>query len=263
MNLPPTLGSCNQSDVFFYTACDQQYFDEFAKPLINSVLYNTSFGLHLHVYNPRNDLLDWCLDRPRVSVTWEYVDSAAFEPAAQRWSREPNTAFEQQCYNRIMKSMEKGNDQSLLERMQKTYYACARFIRLNEIFSNQAVLAIDIDAVVRSAPAPLTDADFYIYFVSGRDPRYLAGGIWLNPVAGTKQFLSQYADQLIQHIDQDHLYWSLDQDLLLPLVPQFNTKQLPTQYIDWNMGTDSCIWTAKGTKKSHAMFVNEKSKYNF
>lgn len=159
--------------------------------------------------------------------------------------------------------MSKSNDRSILERMQKTYYACARFIRLNEIIGNQPVLAIDIDAVVRSNPPTLSaNKDFYIHFVDGTDPRYLAGGIWLNPTSGSRLFLQQYADQLGDYIEDDHLYWSLDQDLLKNLVPKFQTSQLPATLIDWRMHPTGCIWTAKGTKKNNAVFINECQKYS-
>jgi hypothetical protein len=47
--------------------------------------------------------------------------------------------------------MGKGRDANVLERMQKTYYACARFIRLAQLFHSTTALCVDVDAVVRKS----------------------------------------------------------------------------------------------------------------
>jgi hypothetical protein len=47
--------------------------------------------------------------------------------------------------------MQKGNDQSVADRLRKTYYACVRFIRLQEVFAESTtVFAADIDAIIRN-----------------------------------------------------------------------------------------------------------------
>ena len=51
MMLPPMQGILDQDNFFIYTAGDYEYFDEFGPTLINSVLRNTQFGIHLHLYN--------------------------------------------------------------------------------------------------------------------------------------------------------------------------------------------------------------------
>ena len=135
-------------------------------------------------------------------------------------------------------------------------------MRLAQLGVVHTALAIDIDAVVRQ-PVPVlgTDKDFFIHHISGRKARYLAGGIWLNNNAQCRTFLTHYADQLRSYIEQDYLYWSLDQDLLDAVVPKFHYGQLPAEYIDWNMNSTSYIWTAKGTRKELAAFVSEQQKY--
>jgi len=147
--------------------------------------------------------------------------------------------------------------------MQRTYYACARFIRLQQMFPPGAqVLAIDSDAVVRAdVPKLPATVDFYLHHISGRKARYLAGGLYLTGTAGSHGFLNSYSDVLNQAIDQDRLYWGLDQDVLNNIVPQYQHGQLPTSYIDWEMRPNSFVWTAKGQRKDLAVFVNELKKY--
>ena len=75
-------------------------------------------------------------------------------------------------------------------------------------------------------------------------------------------FLTEYSNTLIDYIRSDHLYWSLDQDVLESIVPKYRWEQLPMSLIDWNMSDSSCIWTAKGTRKDLDAFVKEKKKYS-
>lgn len=263
MKLPPMQGTCNLKDFFIYSACDQQYFNDFGESFINSVRVNTNHNIHIHLFNPTDQQIDYC-QRHGVGVTWEHVHQTLFVPAARRWAVPPCQEPLQTQYKRTTNAMSKGQDTSMIERMQKTYFACARFIRLAELYQDQTVLAIDIDAVVRcSLPELNSGPDFYIHHISGKRARYLAGGLWLNGTANCKRFLQEYAESLRANFDEDYVYWSLDQDALDPIVPRFNHGQLPVEYIDWNMQPTSYVWTAKGTRKDLAVFVNEQKKYNF
>jgi hypothetical protein len=261
MNLPNLQGTCNYSDFFIYAACDATYFDQFAAAFINSIQHNTAYPIHLHLFNPRPDQLSFCQQRD-VSVTWEEVPIHVFELAAKRWSSAPLTEPGKSRYERTVNAMGKGGDCTVTERLQKTYYACARFVRLSALYQNTAVLAMDIDAVIRAnIPTPGLDQDFYLHHIAGSRARYLAGGLWLNGADSCGQFLNYYAEQLTGWFEQDYIYWGLDQDLLDLIVPKFCHGQLPISYIDWNMRPSSCVWTAKGTRKNLAVFVNEQKKY--
>jgi hypothetical protein len=261
MQLPTLQGKLDQSNFFIYAACDHVYFRSFGSAFINSVRANTDYAIHIHLFNPTTDQIDFC-HRYRIGVTWEYAPQSLFTIAAQRWSTLPTTEPDQTQYNRTMNAMRKGQDSNIIERIQKTYYACARFIRLAELYTGQTILAVDIDAVVRN-PVPKLDTnyDFYLHHITGKRARYLAGGIWLNGGEQCKKFLQQYADQLRGYFEQDHAYWSLDQDLLDTIVPQFNHGQLPMEYIDWNMQDHSYIWTAKGTRKNLQAFKDAQKIY--
>lgn len=262
MILPPLNGTCHQSNFFIYAACDTTYFDEFGPAFIHSIRRNTNADIHIHLFNPTINQLSFC-QKQNVSVTWEVVSSELFLTAANRWRNAPLTEPEKNHYERTQNAMVKGKDNNILERMQKTYYACSRFIRLSELFNSTPVLAVDIDAVIRKPIPTLTaDYDFYVHHIAGKKARYLAGGFWLNVNANCKRFLGEYANQLISSFNQDYIYWGLDQDVLDSIIPKFNYGQLPMSYIDWNMKSDSIIWTAKGTRKELALFVNEQKQYS-
>lgn len=261
MHLPSLQGNFDQQDFFIYAACDHAYFHEFGTAFINSIKRNTDHNIHIHLFNPAPEQIDFC-QRQGVGVTWEHAHQPLFVDSAKRWHIVPVQEPHKSRYERTVNAMGKGHDRGVIDRMQKTYYACARFIRLAELYQGQRMMAIDVDAVVRSSlPDPGTDKDFYLHHITGKRARYLAGGLWLNGTESCKKFLSEYADQLRQWFEQDYVYWGLDQDLLDPLVPKYNHGQLGMEYIDWNMRPTSYIWTAKGARKELAVFVNEQKKY--
>ena len=261
MNLPELHGSCEQKNLVIYSACDSQYFDDFGPAFINSIQRNTQWSVHLHLFNPRPDQLEFCQQR-KVGVSWEFVSADLFKQSAKRWTQTPVHEPEKSRYDRTLNAMSKGNDLDIMDRLQKTYYACARFIRLADLYNHNVMLAIDIDAVVRKElPMLTTSNEFYIHHIAGKRARYLAGGLWLNGNTACQQFLKDYALELRSWFERDYVYWGLDQDVLDPIVPRYNHGQLPMSYIDWNMSPDSYIWTAKGTRKELAVFVNESLKY--
>lgn len=263
MLMPPLHGKLDQSNFFIYAACDHDYFNDFGPALINSVLQNTQFGVHLHLYNPTAEQIAYCNNRDRVSVTHEYAPIELFDVCAKQWataSADPELADRRR---RILTAMTKGKDTSIQQRIQRTYFASARFIRLQQLIQPTAqALAIDVDAVVRkNLPALDAARDFYIHYISGRKARYLAGGLYLTGNARGHDFLKEYATILKTNIETDNLYWGIDQDVLLDLVPKYQWGNLPSEYIDWQMQESGYIWTAKGTRKDLEIFVNEKQKY--
>lgn len=255
MQIPQLFGQMPTADFVIYTACDTEYFDQFAKTFCNSAKKNADCSVHLHIFNPRDDQLAWCAQR-NISRTWEYVDSAAFAPAASNLLTAGGEGL-----RRTQVAIAKSNDLNIPQRMAKTYYACARFIRLTEVHhSCSTVFACDVDAVIRkTVPRLSADSDLYIHQIFGAKARFLAGGLYLN--SGAKSFLKAYADVLRSKIEQDQLYWSVDQDVLDPLMPKFNYGQLPETLIDWNMKPASVIWTAKGARKNNTAFTEEQKKY--
>ena len=263
MKLPPLLGNLDQSGFFIYAVCDREYFDEFGPALINSVLRNTMHGIHLHLYNPTAEQIQYCRSVERVSITYEHVPIEQFAPAAARWehvSTDPELADRRR---RIITAMGKGKDISIQQRIQRTYFATARFVRLQQLIRpTSRLLAMDVDAVVRkNFPELNNNLDFYIHYISGRKARYLAGGLYLTGNNNGYNFVKEYAGLLKSSIESDSLYWGIDQDVLTDLVPRYRWGNLPMEYIDWEMQDCSYVWTAKGTRKDLAVFVNEQTKY--
>lgn len=263
MMIPPLQGNLDQNNFFIYVACDVEYFNEFGTALINSVLKNTAFGIHLHLYNPTPEQISYCRSIDRVSITYELAPIEIFNAAADRWKTVPTDPELADRRRRIITAMSKGKDTSIQQRIQRTYFASARFIRLQQLIRpNTRMFAIDIDAIVRSNLPDLDNSrDFYIHYISGRKARYLAGGLYLTGNSNGYNFLTEYATILKTNVTANNLYWGIDQDLLTALVPKYHWSDLPMEYIDWEMQDRSYIWTAKGTRKDLAIFVNEKKKY--
>lgn len=261
MIIPPVEGQFCQKDFFIYSAADEKYFDEFVPALAKSIKVNTKYSLHLHLYNPRPDQLEFCRN---YDITWtaEYVPLNLFEGMAKKFNSDDLNENLKSQKLRILTAMTKGDDVSIQDRLRKTYYACARFIRLKNFVKNyQKFLAIDVDAIVRQDFPLLDDRDFFIHYISGKKARYLAGGIFYT--GKNFNFFHNYTDSLENHVVNDTLYWGIDQDVLDNLVPNYNWGQLPLNYIDWDMKNDSYIWTAKGKRKDLEIFLNEKKKYSF
>lgn len=262
MILPPLQGSQPNTDFFIYSACDQSYFDQFARELINSIRVNSPNHLHLHIFNPRQDQLNHCAVQTNVTVSYEYVTADLFDQAAAQWASVTDPVRRSQL-ERTHNAMHKGQDRDLHHRMQKTYYACARFVRLAQLAGTASFMSMDVDAVVRSAIPRLSDQlDFYLHRITGARARVLAGGMYVNAQGRSSEFLNQYAQALQSSIERDCLYWGLDQDILDQIVPGYDCGDLPISMIDWNMQPNSVIWTAKGTRKDLPQFMAEQRQYS-
>jgi hypothetical protein len=262
MQLPELHGNLSFDDFFIYAACDEKYFDEFGKSFVNSVNKNSGCKLHLHLYNPRQDQIDFCL-KSNVSITYEYVIPEMFISAAQHWSTVPVDEVEKSRYDRILGAMQKSNDANIVDRLQKTYYACARFVRLKQILKpSNTFFALDVDAIVRKQIPFINGVnDIYMHSITGRKARTLAGALFCSSFRGF-DFVKRYSDILEKNIKDDYLYWGLDQDVLPGALANVSLGQIPMTYIDWEMRPDSTVWTAKGKRKDLEIFIVEKKKYS-
>jgi len=260
MIVPTRLGNNPPSSPFIYTAGDSHYFELHGKPLINSILTNTNYPIHIHLYNPNKKQLEW-LQQDRVTYSYEKISVMVFEDMVDDWLTRDyfDNHREKQMYDKgILYGREK-----LLDIIIKTYYACCRFIRLNEILSKGSrCLAIDIDGIViRDFQITMEneDKDFYLY--RKQSGEHLAGAILFTE--RSKQFLSDFANNIYAELERDNIYWFLDQVELDKCVAKYNAGLLPIGYIDWEMNENSYIWSAKGNRKSNCIFINEQQKYNF
>jgi hypothetical protein len=261
MITPPLLGNLDQPNFFIYVAADSVYFDQHARPLINSVLKHTpNYGIHIHIYDPRPDQLEFCRSRQGVSVTYEKLDLTQFKQVTAEWLTRTNFSNDRQ--RQMYKKGQTLGVENLNLLVRQTYYACARFIRLAELIRpGQRCLAIDVDGLVRGPfEHQLGPADFYLY-EKPKDGTHLAGAILFNGTVGSHEFLQEYAKQLRVSIEKNDLYWFLDQLILDQLVPRYHKGLLPMSYIDWAMRADSAIWSAKGKRKELDIFKQEQQQY--
>jgi hypothetical protein len=275
MILPQLQGSCPHNSFFIYAAADAVYFDLYGVPLINSVLRNTCHGCHVHIYDPRPDQIDWVKSQPRASVSWETTAPNQFDSAVDFWSQ---TTLPEPYHGRRNKmlGMKQLEPQTIAVWIRKTYYACMRFVRLAEMVTQPSrLLAIDIDGLVRDSFAikfPDDDKfDIYLYEKSKTDKKtgqsvktgHLAGSIVFTEKPQAHAFMQDLANTIRANIEQDNIYWFLDQTSIDSIVPQYRRGLLPLDYIDWRMNPASAIWTAKGKRKELEVFINELKKYTF
>jgi hypothetical protein len=261
MLLPPLLGNLDQDKFFIYAAADSVYFDLHARPLINSIITNTpEYGVHIHIYNPTQEQISFCRSHQTVTCTYEHVNEADFQHAADYWLTRSGLTNERQA--QMYKKGQKLGREELLKLIRQTYYACVRFVRLAELIRpGQRCLSIDVDGLVRSRFSDqIGPEDFYLY-EKPKDGTHLAGAILLNGTSGAYKFLQEYADQLRISIGEDDLYWFLDQFILDLLVTKYHKGLLPMSYIDWAMRPESAIWSAKGKRKELDIFKQEQHKY--
>jgi len=261
MMLPPLQGSLSQDRFFIYAAADSVYFDLHARPLIKSVLANTpEYGVHIHIYDPRPEQIEFCNNHPGVSCTFEYTDDLAFDRVCSYWQTRTNLTNERQ--QQMAKKGRSGGPVELKKLIKQTYYACMRFVRLAELLKpGQRCLSIDVDGLVRGKfSVDLGDAAFYLY-EKPKDGTHLAGALLFNGQSESHAFLQEYSAMLRTNIEQQELYWFLDQLILDQIVPRYRKGLLPMSYIDWAMKEGSPIWSAKGKRKELELFKQEQRKY--
>lgn len=261
MNIPTLQGNLDQPGFFLYAVADSLYFDLHARPLINSIRTNTpQHGVHIHIYDPMPGQVDFCRNQANVSCTFELTDPTEFQRATDWWLT--RTEFSNDRQRQMHKKGQRQGRQELEKLIRATYYACMRFVRLAQLMRpGQRCLELDVDGLVRGPfETNLGDADFYLY-EKPKDGTHLAGAILFNGKAGSHEFLQAYGRTIGQSIQNNDIYWFLDQVVLDQLVPQYHKGLLPMSYIDWAMRADSAIWSAKGPRKELEVFKSEQDRY--
>lgn len=257
MLLPELHGNKPTTEEFIFTAADSIYFDIHGVPLINSVLKNTQYSLHIHIYNPSQYQLDY-FKTPRVTVSYEYVNPDNFDTLAKQWY------YKKTFDNKRQKEMTlKGNIHGIVflsNLIEKTYYACCRFYRLSQVMNFPSTcLAIDVDGVARRNFSMHFKDDHDVFLYQKKCGGHLAGALLLTEQS--EDFLVNYSQEIKKNIENDNVYWFMDQVVLDEVIPKYNKGLLPMSYIDWEMNLSSAIWSAKGPRKNLDIFRNEQKKY--
>jgi len=262
MLLPPIQGKFKQDKFFIYVAADSVYFDRFGTALINSVMRNTDFGVHVHLYNPSQSQIKFVQKNPRTSATWEIVAPNQFDSAIEFWSQSSLPEPYAGRRNKMLGLKQFSDSADLANWIRKTYYACMRFVRLAEFVTTPtSFLEIDIDGIVRKPFVTVFNdgKDFQLY--QKEKGGHLAGSILFNQSSNSLMFIQQLAAAIKREIEADNIYWFLDQHCLDRLIPGFNRGLLPISYVDWHMRPDSAIWSAKGKRKELEIFKKELGRY--
>jgi len=247
-----------------FTAADENYFNLYAKPLINSIKQHLIYPVHIHLYNPSEETKLWCLTNS-VNFSYEIFDESLLEATFQRWQVPQIDA------NNIRKKNHMIKDPSDLTRLKqeikKTYYACTRFIRLAELLTRPTyIIMLDTDSIVRSNfVLPDTDVDIHVFEKNHKKhvpyTQHLASTIFYTGTNPSFTLIKEHAELIRDQYNNDALYWFLDQDTLDVAIQKCNKKSLDRTLVDFNMDAASPIWCAKGPRKFKEIYQNEIKKY--
>lgn len=264
MKLPPFLGEFPQTDVCFYVAADETYFNQHAKPLIGSIRRYFSYPIHFHLYTPSDDTKNWCKVND-ISYSYEVVDMKIVDSAFEIYRNMPVDLELRRRRSKMIKPGE--NVEKIRTELMKTYYACTRFVRLSELLVNPTyVIMLDTDSLVRNRfDLPSRDYDIHIYEKNHRShvnyTQHLASTIFYTGTASSYNLIQDHARLILDEYGKDTLYWFLDQETLDVAIQTYSKKSLELSFVDFDMKEASNIWCAKGPRKNLSIWLEEIKKY--
>lgn len=222
------------SKLLVFAACDVAYVGN-AKALIRSLdLVSPGCDFLLHLVNARQEVIDGLeelaeqLESTRLFVTAEVTKLRAAEH-------------------------------------KRTWYACARFVRLAEILplTETPILVMDADGLfVSPIDFDFTDkqeAQMCLPIRGLADDnrpmhlRVAAGAIWIQPAEATRAFFGAVASDLLDAFRGGEPTWFIDQEILARHLAEGTGKviarNIKKKYIDWDFREDAIVWTGKGKRK--------------
>ena len=218
-----------------FAACDVSYLSH-AKALISSMdLVSPGHHFLLHVLNAGQEVVDDVVDfAEELTGTRLHVTSEVASLGSQEQKR--------------------------------TYYSCARFLRLAELLqeTDTPILMVDADGVfVAPIDMDFTDkaeAELCLPIRNLGDPgrplhlQVAAGAIWVRPLTSTREFFSAVAGDLLEVFEKGDAAWFVDQETLARHLSAGTggviARNLKKKYVDWDFGKHAVIWTGKGKRKS-------------
>jgi hypothetical protein len=264
LKLPPFEGIFPNTNVCFYIAADENYFNQHAKPLIGSIRRYFSYPIHFHLYNPSEASKKWCMDH-NISYSYEIVDVKIVDPAFDIYRNMPSDEELQRRRSKMIKPGE--NVEQIRNELIKTYYACTRFIRLSELLTKPTyVIMLDTDSLVRNHFDLLSDRyDIHIYEKNHKKHvkyiQHLASTIFYTGTQGSYDLIHDHARLIREEYLKDTLYWFLDQETLDVAIQKYSKKALDLSFVDFDMKDASNIWCAKGPRKNLSIWLNEIKNY--
>jgi hypothetical protein len=260
LKLPPLLGEFPQTDVCFYVAADETYFNQHAKPLIVSIKRHFSYPIHFHLYTPSDESKNWC-EVNDISYSYEVVDVKIVNPAFEIYR---NLTDDIELSRRRSKMIKLGeNVEKIRNELLKTYYACTRFVRLSELLAKPTyVIMLDTDSLIRNHFDLLSkDCDIHIYEKTHKKHvkyvQHLASTIFYTGTQGSYDLIQDHARLILEEYNKDTLYWFLDQETLDVAIQKYSKKPLDLNFVDFDMKQNSSIWCAKGPRKQFPVWLAE------
>lgn len=264
MKIPEFYGQYDSTDTVFFIALDENYFNIYGKPLISSIRANFNYPIHCHIYNPSDVTRNLCKNLG-ISCTYEFFDKTLVDQAYNFYKFE-NDDLE---YNRRRSKMIKygENVEKIRSELERTYYACARFIRLDQILTRPTyVIMLDADSLVRH-PFNLPKNSFDIHIFEKRHKKHvpytqhLASTIFYTGTEGSLNLIQEHSKLIAEEFDKDTFYWFLDQETLDVAIQKYRKNPLEQHFVDFEMNLNSYIWCAKGKKKFTQIYLDEIKKY--
>ncbi len=262
--IPELHGKMVETNTVVFTAADENYFNQYAKHLINSAKRHLNFPIHIHLYNPSEESLKWCEDN-NVSVSYEYFDVSSLQPTFDRWVIEQTTEDDIRKKNHMIKDP-KDHDR-LKNEILKTYYACTRFIRLSQLVKTPTyIIMLDTDSIIRkSFTLPDASVDIHIFEKKHKKhvpyTQHLASTIFYTGTKDSLNLINDHATAILDVYSNDALYWFLDQETLDVVIQKYKKKPLDLTLVDFDMKDASPIWCAKGPRKFKDLYLQEIKKY--
>jgi hypothetical protein len=264
MQMPPLHGNFIQSDTAFFIAADENYFNVHARPLINSIRQNFKEAIHFHLYNPSDHTKNFCA-KSNISYSFEYFDENSVGKTFQTYENVENNS---EMIRRRSKMLKDGDNISKLHtELVRTYYACARFVRLYELLSKPTyIIMLDVDSLVRLPFfLPSTMYDIHIFEKKHKKHvsyvQHLASTIFYTGTKGSFNLIRDHAGLIREEFAKDSFYWFLDQETLDIAIQKYQKNPLNQNFVDFDMNSDSYIWCAKGPRKNKLSWINEVSKF--
>jgi hypothetical protein len=264
MIIPPLQGKLITEETVMFTAADEKYFNLYAKPLINSAKQYLEASIHIHLYNPSEETINWCKEN-EIGYSYEIFDESTLTPTFNRWKEIPTTPDDIRKKGHMIKD---SSDLSRLKNeIKKTYFACTRFVRLSQLISKPTyVIMLDTDSIVRSSfKLPSSKYDIHIFEKNHKKhvpyTQHLASTIFYTGTESSFKLIQEHADLILREYSNDALYWFLDQDTLDIAIQKCKKKPLLKSLVDFEMNVSSSIWCAKGPRKFKDIYLNEIEKY--
>ena len=265
MNIPQLYGNFPDDDIVFFVAADEKYFNLYGKNLISSIKQNFDHSIHFHLYNPSDDTKSFCKNN-QIYFSYEYFDENSVENAFEIY-QEP--IMDTELARRRSKMIKIGDPiLKIRNELIRTYYACARFVRLHELLTNPTyVVMLDTDSLVRK-PFTLPSKQYDIHIFEKKHKKHvsytqhLASTIFYTGTEGSFKLIRDHANLILEEFKKDTFYWFLDQETLDIVIQKYKKNPLAKYFVDFDMEEYSFIWCAKGKRKSQQVWIDESSRYD-